>query len=63
MAKRRLGIFMRHFEKQQKGQLLQIIAVAHAVVAQRMAEIPDFLDQGGGVHNISFLDSEIIKFS
>ena len=37
------------------GQLFEVIAIAHAVIAQGVAEVPDFLDEGGGVHD--FLSS------
>jgi hypothetical protein len=40
---------MRHLQKQQIGKLLQVIAVAHPIIAQGVAEIPDFLDEGRGV--------------
>jgi hypothetical protein len=32
-----------HFEEQQIGELLDVIAVAHAVVAQNVAIIPQLL--------------------
>src|SRR5207244_2397754 len=36
--------FVRHFEKEQIGQLLDVVAVVDAVVAQGVAEAPKFLD-------------------
>ena len=39
-----------HLQKQQIGELLDIVAVAHAVVAQDVAVIPEFLDDGGRIH-------------
>jgi hypothetical protein len=36
--------------------LFQIVAIADAVIAQGVAEIPDFLDEGGGVHEGSVVD-------
>jgi three-Cys-motif partner protein len=54
---------MRHLQKQQVGQLFQIIAIAHAVIAQGVAEVPDFLDEGGGVHmRRIFVTSSICRF-
>ncbi len=45
-----LRVLIRHLQEDQVGELLQIVAIAHAVVAQGVAETPDFLDEGGGVH-------------
>jgi hypothetical protein len=36
--------------RSQVGELLQVVAIAHPVVAQGVAEVPELLDQGGGVH-------------
>jgi hypothetical protein len=47
---RRARTLVGHLEEQQIGELLDVIAVAHAVVAQDVAVIPEFLDDGGGVH-------------
>ena len=49
---RRLRVLVRQLQKQQVGQLLQVVAVTHAVVAQRVAEVPDFLDEGRCIHQI-----------
>jgi hypothetical protein len=45
-----LCVFVRQLQEQQVGELLQVVAITHAVVAQGVAEVPDFLDEGGGVH-------------
>jgi hypothetical protein len=42
----RLAVFKSHFQENQIGNLLQIIAVAYAVIAQHMAETPNLLDDG-----------------
>ena len=41
--------------KQQIGELLNVVAVAHAIVAQDVAVGPEFLDDGGGIHSGFFL--------
>jgi hypothetical protein len=38
-----------HLEEQQIGELFDVVAVVHAVVAQRVAEAPEFLDDVGHV--------------
>lgn len=45
-----LRTFVRQLQKQQVGELFRVVAVAHAIVAQGVTEIPDFLDEGRGVH-------------
>src|SRR6266699_4552457 len=40
----RLGAFMRHFEEEQVGELLDVVTIRHAVVAQDVAVVPEFLD-------------------
>jgi hypothetical protein len=47
---RRLAVLIGHLQEQQVGELLQVVAVAHAVIAQGVAEVPDFVDDGGGGH-------------
>ena len=42
----RLGVLVGHLEEDQIGELLQIVAVAHPVVAQGGAEAPDFGNDG-----------------
>ncbi len=43
---RRLGALVGHLEKQQISELLDVVAIRHAVVAQDVAVIPEFLDDG-----------------
>ena len=52
LAVRRLRALVGHFQEQQVSELLDIVAVAHAVIAQDVAVVPEFLDQGGGVHGV-----------
>ena len=47
---RRLRPLIRHFEKQQIRQLLDVIAIAHPVVAQDVTVVPEFLDDCRGCH-------------
>jgi hypothetical protein len=47
---RRPAALVRHLEEQQVGELLDVVAIAHPVVAQEVAVVPDLLDEGGGVH-------------
>ena len=47
---RRLAVFVRHLEEEQKGELLKVVAVAHAIVAQGVAKAPDFGNYGVGGH-------------
>ncbi len=42
-------MFMGHFEEEQVGELLDVVAVGHAVVAQDVAVVPEFLDDVLGV--------------
>jgi hypothetical protein len=46
---------VRHLQEQRIGQLFLIVAVTHAVIVQRMAEIPDFLDERRSVHSVPVL--------
>lgn len=48
---RRLRIFIRHLEEDEVGELLEIVAVAHTIVAQRVAEGPDFGNNTVGSHD------------
>ena len=50
-----LRVFVRQLQKQQVSELLQVVAIAHTVVAQGVAKVPDFLDEGGGVHASDFV--------
>ena len=45
---RRLAALVGHLEEQQIGELLYIVAIAHAVVAQHAAIVPELLDEGVG---------------
>ena len=38
--------FVRHLEKQQVRQLLDVVAIAHPVVAEDVAVVPEFLNDG-----------------
>ena len=44
------GTLIGHLEEQQIRQLLDVVAVAHPVVAQDIAVIPEFLDDRGRAH-------------
>ena len=47
---------MGQFEKQQLGELFEIVAVANTVIAQGVAEVPDFLNENAaGQGDCSFL--------
>jgi hypothetical protein len=48
LVERRLGLLIRHFQEQQKHQLLDAIAES-AVIPQPVAVVPEFLDAGGWV--------------
>ena len=48
-----LGPFGGHLEEEEKGELLDIVAVAHAVVPEDVAEVPEFLDHCGWGHFIT----------
>ena len=47
---RRLAVLVRHLEENQIGELLQAVAVAHAVIPQSGAEAPDSRNDGGAIH-------------
>jgi hypothetical protein len=40
----RLGALVGHLEEEEVGQLLDVVAVGEAVVAQDVAVVPEFLD-------------------
>ena len=42
----RFGILVGHLEEDQIGELFQVVAIAHPVIAQGSAEAPDFGDDG-----------------
>ena len=46
---RGLCVLVGHFQKDQVGELLQIVAVGHAVIPQRPAHPPDLGDDGCGL--------------
>ena len=50
-----LRVFVRQLQKQQVSELLQVVAIAHAIVFEGVAKVPDFLDEGGGVHASDFV--------
>ena len=45
----RPALLVRHLEKQQKRQLLDVIAIRQPVIAQDVAVVPEFLDELGGL--------------
>ena len=45
----RLGALVRHFEEEQIGELLDVIAIGEAVIAEDVAVVPEFVDEGGGI--------------
>ena len=49
-----LYALVRHFEKEQIGELLDIIAVAHPIVAKNVTVVPEFLDDGGSHNRIQY---------
>lgn len=42
------GILIVHFQEDEIGKLLDVIAIGNAVVAQDIAVVPDALNDGGG---------------
>ena len=51
-----LALLVRHFQEQQKRQLLDVIAVGQPVIPQDVAVVPEFLDELLGVvvcHSLS----------
>ena len=51
-----LAALVGHLQEQQIGELLDVVAVAHAVVAQDVAVVPEFLDDGRSIHLCTFLN-------
>jgi len=49
------AVFIGHFEKQQVGELFEIIAITYPVIPQRVAETPNFRDNACRV--VHFLPS------
>ncbi len=50
LVERRLRLLVRHFQEQQKRQLLDVVAVGQAVIAQDVAVVPEFLNESRRVH-------------
>jgi hypothetical protein len=48
-----LGVLVFHLDEQKQHQLGDIIAVVDAVVAEYVAEVPEFLDDVVVVHGVS----------
>ena len=48
-VERRLRLLVRHFQEQQKRQLLHVIAIRQTIIAENVAIIPKFLDKGRGI--------------
>ena len=46
LVERRLRLLVRHLQEQQKRQLLDVIAVGQTVIAEDVAVVPEFLDEG-----------------
>jgi hypothetical protein len=53
----RLGLLVGHLEEEQVGELLEVVAVGEAVVAEDVAVGPELVDDAGGVgaHRRAFL--------
>ena len=49
LVKGRTRLLIRHFEEQQKRQLLHIIAVGQTIVEENVALVPKLLDEGVGI--------------
>ena len=49
-----LAVFIGHFQKQQIGELFQVIAVAHPIIPQGVAETSDFCDNACCVVHLCF---------
>ncbi len=45
LIERRLRLFIGHLQKQQKRQLLDVIAVRQPVITQDVAVVPEFLNE------------------
>ena len=49
LVERRPALLIRHLEKKQKRELLDIVAVRQPVVAQDVAVVPEFLNELRGL--------------
>ena len=49
LVERRPGLLIRHFQEQQKRQLLDVIAVGQAVIAKDVAVVPELGNECRGV--------------
>ena len=49
-----------HLQEQQIGELLDVVAVAHAVVTQDVAVVPEFLDDVCAAHRVVALFVSVI---
>ena len=55
-TERRLRLLIRHLQKQQERQLLDVVLVRQAVIPQDVAVVPQLANDGGGVaHAVAFL--------
>src|SRR6185437_13077554 len=52
---RRAGIFMRHFQKDEIGQLLKVVTIADSVVLKNGTEAPDLRYNRCGTHAAALL--------
>ena len=59
VPERWLCLFIRHLEEDQVGELFHVIAIAHAIVAQHVAVVPDFLDDSRGF-SCHFVPSSLV---
>src|SRR5882724_1364166 len=50
LAVRRFGLLVRHFQEEQERELFDVVAVGEAVVAEKIAVVPEFLDDSVGSH-------------
>ena len=57
----RLAVFIGHLEEDQEGKLLQVVAVADAVIAQGSAEAPDSGDDRGSVHRRIDCEANLLR--
>ncbi len=46
----RLRLLIRHLEKEEEGQLLDIVPIGEAVIPEDVAVVPELLDKGGSGH-------------